>query len=168
MVLVIREVNPHGTGTGSGTDYNTGSPTPAVANHRRGLRLWPGGVDALFPGPTVVPTPPLVSDTGPPVVQINAPESIRAIVCSPQFSWGCNAALYVVRCESNFHPDSYNYTPIYNNGVENHATGLFQLALPLHSGLLQGGDPYDPYVNTRAAYQLWLGSGWAHWACRPY
>jgi len=74
----------------------------------------------------------------------------------------------VAYCEGN-DPTAWNPTPVYINGVENHATGLFQLLLPLHTWRLSG-DPFDPYVNVQAAHSLWLERGWWAWAwqCRPY
>lgn len=90
---------------------------------------------------------------------------IERMVCS--FSWPCIEALNVMWCESGGRPDAWNdweNTADPYDGV----AGLFQMAVPLHSALI-GGDPFDPYLNARAAHELWTQSGWRHWAwvCRP-
>lgn len=99
----------------------------------------------------------------------NVGEQIAAIVCQLEFTWPCNEAVAVAYCEMGgiWQPWAVNPIPIYNAGVENHASGLFQLALPLHQGLLDGAFD-DPTINARAAHKLYSKSGWSAWACRPY
>jgi len=106
--------------------------------------------------PTASPTP--VYPTLSPVPPVDS--GVSSWVCQPQYRWPCNEALSIVRCESGGDPTAYNPSG---------ATGLFQMMMPLWTGLMHGGDPYDPYVNTQAAYELWLQSGgsWYHWACQP-
>jgi len=88
-------------------------------------------------------------------------ERWRSLVCA--YDWSCDWALGIVQRESNGDPDAYNYTPIYNAGVENHVVCLFQLASPLHDGYFHGGDWHDPAVCVQAAYELWESSGEAPW-----
>lgn len=110
--------------------------------------------------------------TVPPAVQY--PEgSIEAMICS--FDWPCSEAVHVAGCESgrdlNGNLDGYAAYNLWtatadpNDGV----FGLFELALPLHQGLLDG--PWsDAYANSEAAHQLWADTrDWRHWAavCRP-
>ena len=48
------------------------------------------------------------------------------------------------------------------------ATGLFQVMLPLWAEMFDG-DPYDPYVNARAAYRIYsITNNWSAWDCYPY
>ena len=124
--------------------------------------------------PTPIPTPlltpiPTAVPTLPPITYYNPPEIILDAICNQGLAWNCNEALSVSYCESLWEPTAYNYTPVWLNG-ENHAIGLFQLIVPFHSELFDG-DPYDSYVNARAAYELYEARGnWSHWAwvCRPY
>ena len=132
------------------------SPSPTPRPVLGGLALGAsGGLDGIFtPTPTRLPEYQTPNVPEAQVRVLPMPEGISAIVCAPGYAWDCGTALSIVRCESNYRPEAYNTSG---------ASGLFQLMMPLHADLV-GGDPFDPYLNTAAAYQLWLGKGWQPWA----
>ena len=128
-------------------------------------------------GPVVEPEP--VGDSGgPDVVKIG---EVEAIIC--QLPWPCAEAIAVAACESGRSLEGFlDGTLAFNmwtatadpfDGV----FGLFELALPLHQGVLDlyGGDWRDPWQNAQAAYFLYAddlrehGYGWRQWAwqCQP-
>ncbi|MEK0325996.1 MAG: hypothetical protein QQN63_09870 [Nitrosopumilus sp.] len=109
------------------------------------------------PIPTPKPTPPI---TPTPYVWVSsAPEVVFDAICNQGLGWNCQQALNVAWCESLWIPTRYN-----SSG----ATGLFQIMLPLWWKYIDG-DPYDPYVNARAAYRIYAERGnWTSWACYPY
>ncbi len=87
--------------------------------------------------------------------------SVQALIVS--YDWEDDIALAIARCESGYNPFAVNsQAVILSNGV-NHATGVFQLLMPLHQWRLNGGSPFDAEANIRAAYGLWLDQGWAPW-----
>ena len=105
--------------------------------------------------PVAVATPePTVVVQEPPVLTI--PE----IICSPEFSWPCDEALSIAWCESRYRPWEVNDV----SGT----LGLFQMNPKYHAWRFFGGDWADPWVNTRAAYSLWLEDWWNQWTCSPY
>jgi hypothetical protein len=70
-------------------------------------------------------------------------------------------ALRVAGCESTGTP---YHLYIYAKNPSSTASGLFQLLDTWWAGKF---DPFNPWANTRAAYQLWAGSGgsfYRHWA----
>jgi len=91
-------------------------------------------------------------------------------LCNQGFEWDCSTALAICWAEMGrwYQPWAINPVPIWLNG-ENHATGMCQLLIPLHSGYFNPGDPLNPYDNARAAYGLWRDSGgtfckhWFYW-----
>lgn len=101
------------------------------------------------------------------------PDEMVAALCGQGFEWDCGTALRICWLEmgQKYQPWAVNQTPIYHNGVENHATGLCQLLMPLHAGWFnyEGGNPLDPYQNAAATYGLWKTSGgtfcyhWFYW-----
>ena len=87
--------------------------------------------------------------------------TIRELICAPEFTWECGAALAVMACESGgdpaaISPDGQNW-------------GLMQVNL-VHLWRV-GGDPYrllDPETNMRVAWDIYVdGGGWGPWACKP-
>ena len=78
-------------------------------------------------------------------------------VCNQGLTWDCDTALNIAYCESGGQPWK-------DNNFGSGATGLFQMMLPLHWALFDG-NPYDAYVNARAAYRLYSSnnSWWPHW-----
>ena len=113
------------------------------------------GVAEPEPVATPVATPePTVVVVEPPVLTI--PE----IICSPEFTWPCDEALSVAWCESRYRPWEVNDV----SGT----LGLFQMNPSYHTWRFFGGDWADPWVNTRAAYSLWLEDWWNQWTCSPY
>lgn len=131
----------------------------------------PGGLDVIItPSPTPEPSPaptevPYVpSDGGAGIGQglrsgVPEADAIRLAEWTCWLPWPCEQAIAVAYCESN-DPGAYNPSG---------ATGLFQIVLPLHAGLFPlGADPFDPYINAQAAYNLWAVTGtWKHWSCKP-
>jgi hypothetical protein len=122
-----------------------------------------GPIPTPSPSPTPVPTP---DPTPAPPQRLSSyvqPGSESAYtlaydaLCNQGFDWDCDTALRVASCETGGDYNQYDYNP-------SGATGLMQMMLPLHEGLFDG-NPYDPYVNARAAYRLWASSGWTPWAC---
>ena len=99
------------------------------------------------------------------VVSGYPPEMVQAI-CGQELPWPCETALWFSWEEmgEKYQPQAVN--PVAIDG--NHATGLFQIMLPLHIGYFDG-DPLDPMVNARAAYGLWRDSKgtfcrhWRYW-----
>ncbi len=124
-----------------GTPTAIPTATPREVQPMHGLQPDPTrGETATPPHPTATPYPP----------------DAAAWICQPQYLWPCEVALGVAWCESRHDPTEWNPSG---------ATGLFQIMLPLWSDLMHGRDPYDPYVNTQGAYELWLEQGWAPWDC---
>ena len=84
-------------------------------------------------------------------------DSIDSLVCS--YPWPCGEALSVMRCESGRDPGAYS----------NGNYGLFQINA-VHAWRV-GGDLsqlFEPEVNVRVAYEIWLdNAGWRPWACKP-
>lgn len=83
-------------------------------------------------------------------------EAWRPMVCA--YDWPCEQALSVMWCESTGNPRAESGGNI----------GLFQINR-IHSGMV-GGDAsrlYDPATNVRIAHEIWVGSGWRPWGCRP-
>lgn len=114
------------------------------------------------PRPTDAPqqAPPLgpTATPAPYVPPAGAPEWAVSLICAEHYTWDCNSALNVARCESNFSPNAYNPSG---------ATGIFQM-MPMWASLIDGGDLFDPALNVLAAHRLYvMTSGWSHWACRP-
>ncbi len=70
-------------------------------------------------------------------------------------SWPCGEALAVAACESTMNPEAVN--------PSSGALGLFQLLPYWHEWRFEGGDRFDPEVNTRAAHSLWQERGWEPW-----
>ncbi len=105
------------------------------------------------PEPVATPEPTVVV-VEPPVLTI--PE----IICSPEFSWPCDEALSIAWCESRYRSWEVNDV----SGT----LGLFQMNPKYHAWRFFGGDWSDPWVNTRAAYSLWLEDWWNQWSCSPY
>ncbi len=109
----------------------------------------------VSPMPTVRPEPSRGATPTPPNPTATPYTSDAATwVCQPKYGWPCTTALGVAWCESRHVTTAYNTAGYY---------GLFQMDYYLHIGLFHGGDPFDPYVNTQAAYELWLEQGWAPW-----
>lgn len=142
-----------------------GTPLWEAPSHR----AWQRELRTEMDSPTTwtpTPTPEAVTEAAPPeappiyVAPVYAPGSIEAIVCA--YDWPCNEALAIVDCETGgkFNADAYNPSG---------ASGWFQMMMPLWAGLMDG-DPFDPYVNTLAAYRLYVQSGrsWYHWSCAPW
>lgn len=133
------------------------------------------------PAPTPEPTPtpaPVVLQAAAPteepiVLQAAAPApivlstDIEHMVCS--YSWDCATALRIMWAESGGRPEAWNPWDSQGRGV----CGLFQVAVPLHQGVLNlfGGDCYNAATNVAAAFHLYqetlkLGerNGWCrHW-----
>ena len=65
---------------------------------------------------------------------------IRALICSPEFSWDCGWAMSTVWCESRFDPNAQGAE--WYQGRLWHFNGLWQIA--------EG--PFDPYLNTVEAH----------------
>jgi len=87
-----------------------------------------------------------------------APSDIIALIV--QYDWPDDTAIAIADCESDFNPFAVNPQPVVlNNGV-NHASGVFQLLMPLHTWRLEGASPFDAEANIRAAYGMWLTDGW--------
>lgn len=114
------------------------------------------------PSPTQIPTPiPTPIKTPVPVTRnySQAPEIIFDAICNQGLGWNCQEALNIAWCESRWEPWRYNPSG---------ATGLFQIMLPLHAEYFEG-DPYNPYINARAAFILYSQRfNWSAWACYPY
>jgi len=89
------------------------------------------------------------------------PADIIALIV--QYDWPDDTAIAIADCESDFNPNAVNPQPVVlNNGV-NHASGVFQMLMPLHQSRLDGASPFDAEANIRAAYGLWLEQGWNPW-----
>jgi hypothetical protein len=120
-----------------------------------------------IPEPIVEPVPvvepvyaaPVASSWSAPVLQTE----IERLVCNKP--WPCIEALKVMWCESGGRPDAWNDWENTANPYDGVA-GLFQLATG--NGQWVGWDLFDPVQNVEAAYIMWSGSGWSHWAwvCR--
>ncbi len=110
-------------------------------------------IPTMSPVPTVRPDP----TRGVPPTPANPtatphPPDAATWICQPQYGWPCEVALGVAWCESRYDPTALSYY-----------YGLFQIDYDLHYELFHGGDPLDPWVNTQAAYELWLEQGWTPW-----
>lgn len=131
------------------------SPAPTEA---------PAPIEVVEPAPEPVEPPP-----PPPAASPVLTNEIEHLVCS--YDWPCLQALNIMWCESGGRPGAINMwtgTADPYDGV----FGLYQIALPLHSGLVAqyGGDVFNPATNIAVAYHLWLGNGrswYPDWACTP-
>jgi hypothetical protein len=82
------------------------------------------------------------------------------------YPWPAETALAIAWCESRYRADAVNPQAVWIGGRAHHASGVFQLLMPLHAWRLAGGDPFDAEANIRAAYGLWREQGWGPWrAC---
>lgn len=88
---------------------------------------------------------------------LQRPQSLEDRICS--FSWPCDQALRVARCESTMNPRAVS---------RGGHIGLFQLS-PGHSVRIgvSPSDLFDADVNMRAAWALWSEQSWRPWSCRP-
>jgi len=84
---------------------------------------------------------------------------LRELVCS--YSWHCHEALAVVQCESGGNANA--------TSPDGQNLGLFQINL-VHIARVDGNSSllYDPVINTRVAYDIWLDQSWIPWSCKPY
>ena len=115
----------------------------------------PSSTPTLSPVPTVRPEPTRGATPTPPNPTATPhPPDAATWICQPQYGWPCTTALGVAWCESRHMTTAYNTAGYY---------GLFQMDYYMHIELFHGGDPFDPYVNTQAAYELWSEQGWTPW-----
>lgn len=114
------------------------------------------------PEPTPVPEPTIAPEPTPEptVIAAETPDTIPSIICYSEFAWNCDQALSIAWCESRYNPEAVN--------PYSGALGLFQMMPGYHWFRFQGGYWGDPWVNTIAAYSLWLEEGWEPWSCSPY
>lgn len=113
---------------------------------------------------TLIATPTMKADVIPAATATVVPipaTSIEALII--QYDWPDDVALAIAWCESSHNPNAYNPQPVFLNGVEHHAMGIFQTLMPLHAWRYEGASPYDPAANIRVAYGMWLESGWNPW-----
>lgn len=156
-VRVVRHVDWGILGQAQTDPVPVPNPVLRAANPIHSIRIHGLATDGVAPPappptPTILPTP--------------AKWSVTDIICS--YSWPCDQALAVARCESNLNPNAWNRIQVWMTVpgygyVANHATGLFQMLIPLHSWRFAGADPYDAEANARAAHSLWLERGWQPW-----
>ncbi len=164
MIYVFNPTNSGGYDLPSGNSPTTAAvryipPTPRPALPTRTLG---GATPTLDRSPTEVPPVPTVrpeptrgaTPTPPNPTATPHTSNAAAWICQPQYQWNCTTALGLAWCESTHRPDAYNAAGYY---------GLFQVDYSLHAELFHGGDPLDPWVNTQAAYELWLEKGWQPW-----
>jgi hypothetical protein len=89
----------------------------------------------------------------------------RILICS--YPWPCEEALAVVYGTSNCPDGESGGDPwAYNNGCY----GLFQVSCVSHRSRFEGECEvlYDPQVNVRVAYDIYVDNGgWSPWTCRP-
>lgn len=87
-------------------------------------------------------------------VTTNAQEPYQELICS--YPWNCATAMKIARCESTLQATAWdgghNYGLMQVNDVHINMT-------PNHS--VQ--DLYDPEINVRIAYELYLSNGWTPW-----
>ena len=138
----VAPVPPTPAPTPAPTPEPTPAPTPAVL----GASL----PQSLPPAPAV-PTPPLEG-------------GLEALVCS--YSWPCEQALAVARCESGV-DSAGKLDGIYAVSSRN-SYGLFQIN-SIHARRFPDfwESWMDPAKNTAWAYQIWSEQGWRPWSCRP-
>ena len=76
-------------------------------------------------------------------------------------------ALAIAKCESGYDPQAYNPTPVYVNGVPEHAQGVFQI-IDSTFRRVSSGNPYNAYDNIQAAYKIFVQDGysWREWECQ--
>lgn len=137
---------------------------PPTQGHGTSITIYSLSSDGVAPTPMPTATPIPIPTATP---ELRKMRTIPDIICSEP--WPCEQAIAVARCESGLNPNAVNPYPVYLNGQENHAEGLFQLLIPLHTWRLHFASPFDPEANTAAAYQLWTEAGWSPWKgpCYP-
>jgi len=94
--------------------------------------------------------------------------SLRNLICQPIFTWPCEEAVEVFRCESvNFQPDVV-YGPTEGAAGERGIVQLHPVNLPLvHQLGYTWSDMFIPEKNLEVGYALWEQRGWAAWSCAP-
>lgn len=87
---------------------------------------------------------------------VTASSSVEQMIC--QYSWPCQRAVQVARCESTLNPRAYNSAgPFY---------GLYQVHYGSHAHRVGYSGPeslYDAQTNIRVAFQIWSERGWGAW-----
>lgn len=76
-------------------------------------------------------------------------------------------ALAIAKCESGYDPHAYNPTPVWVNGVPEHAQGVFQI-IDSTFRRVSNGNPYNAHDNIQAAYKIFVQDGysWREWECQ--
>ena len=120
------------------------------------------------PPPAPVPPPaPAAAPVAPPAPPQATPapptDGLEAIVCS--YSWPCDQALDVARCESGV-DRAGRLDGIFATSGSSY--GVFQLN-GIHARRFPGfwEKWMDPATNVAWAYQIWSEQGWRPWSCRP-
>lgn len=115
------------------------------------------------PMPQAPVTAPVATPAPPQATPAPPTEGLEAIVCS--YSWPCDQALAVARCESGVDHAGRLDGAFATSGS---SYGLFQL-----NGIHARRFPdfwekwMDPATNVAWAYQIWTEQSWQPWSCRP-
>jgi transglycosylase-like protein with SLT domain len=101
-----------------------------------------------------------------------APSSPNDVTSYIQQKFGVysSQALTIAKCESGYDPSAVNVTtPVYVDGVPEHAVGVFQF-LPSTFKEVSTGNILNYRDNIDAAYALFVRDGysWREWECKPY
>jgi len=88
---------------------------------------------------------------------------IRALICSPEFTWDCGWAVSTVRCESRFDPMADGHE--WYEGHLWHFVGLWQIAIPDHHGGYEWLT--DSRLNTIEAHLKYTTQGVGAWPNCP-
>lgn len=86
-------------------------------------------------------------------------ESYRPLL--EKYDWNVNTAMAVMQAESGCRVNAYNGA---NSNGSNDA-GLFQInSIHVQSGLISDQARFEPSANVKAAFAIYLGSGWSAWS----
>jgi len=127
-------------------------------------KTWQNKYARYFAEPTPTKLPPNTAtplprvqraraDNMPPVFRDWSSYRPEDIVCD--YNWPCERMLELIVCESSNNPLADSNYPY---------VGWFQIDQNLHAWRLSEGESYyDPVVNTRIAYEIYLESGMRPW-----
>ena len=123
------------------------------------LRTWNvrEGVDAT-PTP-LAPPAPLPDVPAKWVVPDTEPRTVEALICS--YSWDCDTALRIARCESGYRPDAVSW--------DGTSFGVMQLYAPVWAGVFPDfwSQWMDAEWNIARGWEIYVRAGYSFrpWAC---